>query len=84
MGARAHYTAHMSEITIPFLGVCGIQDEMVLLESATAFFDDNLLGSTDTTSLIFDGYGHIDLLMGINAPGEVYPAIKDWLNSRFS
>ena len=78
------YTTHMSEITVPFLGVCGIQDEMVPLVSATAFFDDNLLGSTDTTSLVFDGYGHIDLLIGKNAPVEVYPEIRDWLNNRFS
>jgi pimeloyl-ACP methyl ester carboxylesterase len=78
------YTMHMSDITVPFLGVCGIQDEMFPLEQATAFFDDNLLGSTDTTSLVFDGYGHIDLLIGRNAPAEIYPEITEWLNNRFT
>lgn len=77
------YTTHMSDITVPFLGVCGIQDEMVPLEQATSFFDDNLLGSADATSLVFDGYGHIDLLIGKNAPTEVFPEISDWLNNRF-
>lgn len=77
------YTFHMSEITVPFLGVCGIQDEMVPIEQATAFFNDNLLGSSDTTSLVFDGYGHIDIMIGKNAPAEVYPEIRDWLNNRF-
>lgn len=79
-----NYTEHMADITVPFLGVAGDQDELAVLEATTAFFTENLLGSSDQTSLIFENYGHVDLLIGRNAPAEIYPEIRDWLNQRFS
>ncbi len=73
----------MSDVTVPFLGIGGGQDEMVPPEQAEALFAEGLLGSKDKTGIIFDGYGHVDLLIGKRAPNDVYPAVRDCLNTRF-
>jgi pimeloyl-ACP methyl ester carboxylesterase len=75
------YTDHIPDITVPYLSVAGIQDEMALLEQTQGIYE--LAGSSDKTSLIFDGYGHVDLLIGRNAPTEIYPEIATWLNTRY-
>jgi len=76
------YTEHIPDITVPYLSVAGIQDEMALLPQTQGIYE--LAGSSDKTTLIYDGYGHVDLLIGKNAPTEIYPEIRDWLNARFN
>jgi len=78
------YTSHLPDITVPVLCIGGLQDEMALPEQVEALCDEGGVSSVDKTLNMFEGFGHVDLLIGKNAPTEIFPVIRDWLNNRFS
>ncbi len=84
---RRDYRACMSAFSAPLLLIGGEKDRMVppaCMEAALA-----RLGSVDKTLVILgkshgqgEEYGHGDLLLGVAAPGEVYPRVAAWLAAR--
>lgn len=78
------YTAHLPDVVVPFLSIVGSQDEMVDPAAVNALCDEGMIGSSDKTCLEFTNYGHVDILIGKNAPSEIFQVVKEWLNTRFS
>jgi poly(3-hydroxyalkanoate) synthetase len=81
---RHDYLAGMKNIKTPFLFLAGFMDNLGMPQSVKGAYD--LIGSEDKEYRIFGkangcavDYGHIDLIAGENAPGEVYEYIYRWL-----
>ena len=74
------YTDNLKNITVPVLLIGGKQDVSDNIEDIAETL--NCIGSEDKEIHIFDGYGHVDLLLGRNAHQEVYPLVSGWLNQR--
>ncbi len=81
------YTARVGALTVPVLLVGGSKDMMAPPACMRAAAER--IRSEDKTLLLFGrehgsrvDYGHGDLLLGREAPNEVYPAIAAWLASR--
>lgn len=79
-----NYSAHLPDITVPVLCIGGLQDEMALPEQVVALCEEDGVSSVDKTLNMFEGFGHVDLLIGKHAPTVIFPVIRDWLNDRFS
>jgi esterase/lipase len=70
----------MPSITVPYLGIGGLQDELVPVEQAELIYKN--IGSSDKNSKMFENYGHVDLLIGKNDSTEIFLKIAEWLNAR--
>ena len=80
-----NYTSHLAEIKLPILLLCAKADNMSPEIAVQLAFHS--VGSEDKTYRLFAlankysaDYGHCDLVTGVNARKEVYPAILEWLN----
>jgi hypothetical protein len=74
-------------VTQPVLVLGGTRDGLATPAAIQA--QAALLGTPDKTVMLFGTengdaleYGHGDLLLGIGAPGEVYPRIVSWVAAR--
>jgi hypothetical protein len=71
---------------VPLLVIAGDPDHLMLPDDARVAYD--LSGSTDRTLRIFDDYttglhwGHLDLVVGTEAPRHVWPLLRDWMVER--
>lgn len=81
------YRERMAAFSSPILLVGGTADKMAPPPCMQAA--ERMLGSGDKTLILVGkshgnrvDYGHGDLLLGMGAPGEVYPLVADWLRRR--
>lgn len=73
------FTAGMGMITAPVLFVTGDLDPVNhKTVYRTGFLE---VASPVKEYRCFPGFSHIDLLMGLEAPGTVYPFVADWLDA---
>jgi len=82
--AKFDYTAELGRVRTPILCISGKIDNVC--EPANVRFAYEHVGSTDKTYReigLANGfsadYGHLDLVLGRNAPRDVYPLIRDWI-----
>lgn len=85
-GAVVPGTESFGEVDIPLLVVVGDSDPLVRPGDARACFEAS--GSADKQLVVMDAFhhrvhwGHIDLLLGKDAPEFVWPLVIDWLDAR--
>lgn len=86
---RRNYTEGLKGITTPLYLIAGGGDNIV--PAGEVRFVHDAAASADKTFRVFSiaegaraDYGHGDILLGVSAPGEVYPAIAEWLEKRAS
>jgi pimeloyl-ACP methyl ester carboxylesterase len=80
------YTENLGRVDVPTLFVCGASDLMAPAEVIAR--EMKHLGSQHKEQWVLSkrngfsaDYGHGDLLMGRNAPDEVYPRVCAWMDS---
>ncbi len=72
------YTEHFDRIKVPLLMITGNRDK--LAPESIVYVEGFLkMGSTDKSFHCFEGFGHNDMNVGLNAPKIVYPFIETWL-----
>ena len=82
-------TENLGRITTPLLIMSGKADRLSPAD-ATAYAYEKVRSRDKTHRELSEengfsaDYGHIDMVFGKNAPGEVYPLIREWLDSRIS
>ncbi len=81
---KLNYMTHLSELKMPILMITGSVDTFTPLADIRLAF--RKIPKAKKKHLVFgkskghqSEYGHIDLLLGKNAPKEVYPHILQWL-----
>jgi polyhydroxyalkanoate synthase subunit PhaC len=85
-GAPFGYRAAFAELDVPLLVVAGDHDPLVTPGDARECFDCS--GSRDKRLVVFDAFehgvhwGHVDLILGREAPRVVWPVVVDWLVER--
>lgn len=79
------YFGRLGAVKTPILFITGDVDRQCSIEGARHSYE--ALGASDKELASFglafgqsDHYGHVDLVMGLRAPREVYPAIDRWLD----
>lgn len=84
---KTDYTAGLEKIKTPALFAVGTVDNLAPVDAVKLLY--NRWGSADKRFVLMgvvngqkDDYGHDDLVIGRNAKTEVYPAIRQWLESR--
>ena len=84
---KVDYTAGLEKMKTPALFVVGTVDNLAPVDAVKALYAR--WGAGDKRFLMFgvvngqhDDYGHDDLVIGDHARTEVYPAIREWLDSR--
>ena len=76
--AGHNFTANMNLISAPILFVAA---ELDAVHPDILYRDGFERVSSETKEYhSFDGYGHIDLLQGIDAGEQVFPCVADWLD----
>lgn len=70
------YAAAWRALDVPLLVVAGEEDALAPPAAVKRAYDDS--GSRDKTYRVFP-LGHVDLVLGIEAPGTTWPLIRDWL-----
>ncbi len=78
-GGKSGYAQRFQELDIPLLVVAGDNDELAPAASVRPAYDKSR--SRDKSFLTFP-LGHIDLLVGREAPQTLWPAVADWLVAR--
>ncbi|HOX44931.1 MAG TPA: alpha/beta fold hydrolase [Myxococcota bacterium] len=80
------FTQHLARVHRPVLMVCGREDLMAPLQASARHLPR--LGSQDVQRIVLSrangfsaDYGHGDLIIGRNAPVEVYPIVLAWLRA---
>ncbi|MBI5479276.1 MAG: alpha/beta fold hydrolase [Deltaproteobacteria bacterium] len=83
---RRDYRAELQRIETPMLFLAGPRDLIAPPDMVKTVFD--AVGSKDKKFVICSrpggfkvNYGHIDLVLGRNAPEEIYPLVRDWLDA---
>jgi hypothetical protein len=80
------HEAAWGQTDLPLLVISGDMDHLMMPEDARVAYD--LSGSSDRQYRMFGledtGYrwGHLDLILGHQAPRHVWPLIADWLKER--
>lgn len=64
----------------PLHVVHGVEDRVCPPTSAVGALER--WGGADRTALAVDGYGHLDAILGQDAPGRVFAPVADWLDAR--
>jgi poly(3-hydroxyalkanoate) synthetase len=80
------YRRHLKDIRAPFLVCAGSVDGLTAYPDVHCAYRE--IGSHDKSFRVFSRengcrteYGHMDLVLGRNAPREVFPAIADWMKN---
>lgn len=83
---RRDYRAELSRITVPALFLAGPRDALSPPDAVKATCD--AVGSSDKQFVLCSraqgmrvNYGHFDLVIGREAPDEIYPLVGNWLDS---
>jgi pimeloyl-ACP methyl ester carboxylesterase len=80
------FTEHLERITTPILIIAGSKDgltpprdlERVYQRVASRDKDFRVIGRQQGFAR---DYSHVDLILGLHAPDDVYPVVLDWLNA---
>ncbi len=82
---RRDYRAELGRIDVPTLFIAGARDPLAAPDTIKETFDA-FTGVTDKEFRICSraqgmhvNYGHFDLLLGREAPEEIYPVVSKWL-----
>jgi pimeloyl-ACP methyl ester carboxylesterase len=80
------FTEHLERITRPILIIAGSHDGLTPSRDLQNVFDR--IASTDKEFRVVGkqsgfahDYSHADLVLGLHAPTDVYPMVRDWLDS---
>jgi len=83
---RRDYRAELPRITTPSLLLAGPRDVLATPDAVKTTFES--LGSSDKQFMICSraqglrvNYGHFDLVIGREAPAEIYPLVLRWLDA---
>lgn len=76
----ACFLAPFEEKKVPLFVGCGSADALIAVADARGAYDRSR--SDDRTLACFEGVGHIDIIMGREAPRVVWPAVLRWLDGR--
>jgi pimeloyl-ACP methyl ester carboxylesterase len=83
---RRDYRAELARLTTPTLFIAGTRDVLAPPDAVKATFD--AVGATDKQFQICSraqgmrvNYGHYDLLIGREAPTEIYPIVARWIEA---
>jgi pimeloyl-ACP methyl ester carboxylesterase len=86
---RRDYRAELGRVTTPSLLLAGPRDVLAPPDAVKTTFE--ALGSTDKQFMICSraqglrvNYGHFDMVIGREAPGEIFPLIGRWLDAHRS
>jgi pimeloyl-ACP methyl ester carboxylesterase len=78
------FSALLHRIHVPMLLIAGVRDRLAPLADLRQIYDS--LGTQEKELLVLSrengfghDYGHIDPVLGRDAPTEVFPHIRDWL-----
>jgi pimeloyl-ACP methyl ester carboxylesterase len=81
------FADHLERIRVPMLVIAGARDRLTPPEDLKRLV--SRIGSDDKTLLLAGHvgglaheYSHVDLVLGRNAPDEIYPRIAEWLDAR--
>ncbi len=74
------HIVNLRDITCPVLNIMADKDDLVPCSQGTPFND--LVGSKDRKTILFQGSGHIGLAIGGRAQKEVWPQACQWLAER--
>jgi pimeloyl-ACP methyl ester carboxylesterase len=81
---RRDYRAELGQITTPVLFLAGPRDALAPPDAVKATYE--AVGSTDKQFRVCSraqglrvNYGHFDLVIGREAPSEIFPLISSWL-----
>ncbi len=77
-----NYTAHMDRITLPMLFIGGSRDFLNADEVKRCCFE--AAASRVKDYICFEGFGHLDLVLGLNVENIVYPRVAEWLEQTIS
>jgi pimeloyl-ACP methyl ester carboxylesterase len=84
---RRDYRAELPRVTTPALLLAGPRDVLAPPDAVKATFE--ALGSTEKQFMICSraqglrvNYGHFDMVIGREAPAEIYPLVARWLETR--
>ena len=73
------YTAHLSDITVPFLAIAGDEDGSDPKADIYATYQN--VSSMIKKFVSISDYAHMDLILGDTANIKVFPEITNWLDS---
>jgi pimeloyl-ACP methyl ester carboxylesterase len=80
------FTRHLDRVHRPVLMVCGLEDLMAPCQASARYLPS--LGSSSVQRIVLSrangfsaDYGHGDLVIGRNAPAEVYPIVLAWMRA---
>jgi len=81
---KRNYTGQLARITTPLLCLAGNADNLAFPEGVRHVYHH--ISSEEKAFRIFglafdarSDYGHLDLMLGLHAPNDVYPVIRKWL-----
>ncbi|MFA5864233.1 MAG: alpha/beta fold hydrolase [Phycisphaerae bacterium] len=84
---KINYTESVKKITVPVLQIVGQMDNMV--DPGFAAQVNKQIGSKNKNLRVFGkingyraDYGHDDIILGRYAHEEIFPYVRDWLNSQ--
>jgi len=69
----------LPRFSVPLLVLAGSRDRQCTVAQARATFE--AIGSPEKKFRVYEGLGHIDLLVGARSEREVYPEIAAWIES---
>ncbi len=72
-----NYTDNMDRVTAPLLFITGSKDFVTASEVERCGFEK--VSSQVKDIRCFEGFGHTDLVMGLNVENTVYPYVAEWL-----
>jgi alpha-beta hydrolase superfamily lysophospholipase len=81
LGGLSGYAEAFESLDLPLLVISGSEDDLAPPCSVVPAFERS--GSTDKTYRTFPR-GHIDILMGKDAPRTIWPLLSAWITSRSS
>ncbi|MBC7246996.1 MAG: alpha/beta fold hydrolase [Actinobacteria bacterium] len=75
-----YYSDNLGKIKLPALVIADATRDITNPEDIRSFYDRKTRNSKDRYYVI-SNTAHVDLVMGLNAPKELFPKIGDWLKS---
>ena len=83
------FTEHLERITTPILIIAGSKDELTPVRDLERVYKriaapDKAFRVIGKEQGFAHDYSHADLVLGLNAPNEVYPVVFEWLEAHRS
>ncbi|MDI6873145.1 alpha/beta hydrolase [Candidatus Solincola sp.] len=75
-----YYSDNLGKISLPSLVIADATRDITNPEDIRRFYDSKARNDRDKFAVI-PGTAHVDLVIGLNAPEELFPLIGEWLES---